>query len=147
MATPVHLITNDEALYIKFREIGLHYTLGAQDYTEAEGLHYHYFFEWPTNTHTRRLTPSRESAVKRARRHIVINPRTNNIERCICFGRGSNYKCPRCGYYYKFIWLASDEHVHNTKRYIERKIAQNPTVDIAYIEAQPIQSDSDSDSE
>ena len=114
---PLHLVTNDDSLVLKLIAVGLHHEQGAEDYTEEEGLHYHYLINWPINT-AGSLSPTRQGAVGRWRR--IYNP-------CdICFGRNSNYKCQTCGLFYKFIWATSPEHHENIKAYIQRKIDENP---------------------
>ena len=120
---PVHIITNDDQLVLKLAASGLHHELGAEDYTEEEGLHYHYLVHWPV-TDNRSLSPTRQGAVRRWR--SIGNP-------CdICYGRRSNYKCQTCGLYYKLIWASSAEHHQNIREYIQRKIEANPLHDVDY---------------
>ena len=115
---PVHLITNDDSLVYKLVAVGLHHELGAEDYTEDEGLHYHYLINWPRDPVKGTLSPTRRGVVGRWR--SIFNP-------CdICHGRQSNYKCQTCGLYYKFIWAENEEHHENIKRYIQRKHEVNP---------------------
>ena len=118
---PVHIITNDDSLVYKLVASGLHHEIGAEDYTEEEGLHYHYLVHWPVNAGGS-LSPTRQGAVKRWR--SIFNP-------CdICRNRGSNYKCQTCGLFYKLIWATSQEHHENIKRYIERKIEANAMANV-----------------
>ena len=120
---PVHLITNDDSLVYKLVQVGLHHELGAEDYTEQEGLHYHYYIEWPI-TPTRQLSPTRQGAVGKWRR--IFNPCKT------CYGRNSNYKCPDCGLFYKFIWAEDETHRQNIIAYIRRKHEANPVSNVDY---------------
>ena len=125
---PVHIITNDDCILAKIVETeGVEYVVGAEDYTEAEGLHYHILCHW-TVTDNQALSPTRQGAVGRWRR--AGNPCA------VCNSRRSNYKCGQCGLYYKLIWVQSEEHHQNTKRYIEVKIEEDPRVDLLF-EADP----------
>ena len=38
---PVHIVTNDDGFRAKLEQYGLEYEVGAEDWTEEEGLHYH----------------------------------------------------------------------------------------------------------
>ena len=122
---PVHLITNDDSLVYKLAATGLHHELGAEDYAEQEGIHYHYLIHWPVTEDTpAALSPTRQGAVKRWR--SIFNP-------CdICHGRSSNYECKTCGLFYLFKWCKDQEHHENVRRYIERKIEANPILDVDF---------------
>ena len=123
---PVHIITNDDLILFKVEQTeGLEYVVGAEDWTEEDGLHYHVLIDWSI-TDNRQLSPTRQGAVGRWRR--TANPCQT------CQGRRSNYKCGACGLYYKLIWAQGPEHHHNIKRYIERKIEADPRVDLRYAE-------------
>ncbi len=122
---PVHIITNDDTLLLKLVQNGLEIEVGAEDYTEQEGLHYHYLVWWPL-TASRRLSPTRNGAVKRFRRDGCNQ----------CKAKGHNYRCETCGRYYKFIWCAGPNHTNNTRVYIQRKIDEDPRVDVTYQEAE-----------
>ena len=122
---PVHIIMNDDSLVYKLAAIGLHHESGAEDYTEEEGLHYHYLVHWPIAEGA--LSPTRQGAVKRWR--SIFNP-------CdICRNRSSNYQCKECKLYYKFIWATSEDHHTNIKAYIQRKLENNPLHDVDYSES------------
>ena len=118
---PVHIITNDDQFRAKLEEYGLVHVVGAEDYTEEEGLHYHYLVRWPIGDN-RRLSPTRRGAVKGFRRDACKT----------CKKEQYNRPCPRCGRYYKFIWCAGPEHTANTERYIRRKIEADPTRDVEW---------------
>ena len=121
---PVHIITNDDIFSYKvFKLFNQHHELGAEDYTEEEGLHYHYLIQWPINANGA-LSPTRQGAVKNWRR--ITNPCQH------CWNRGFNYKCPLCGLFYKLIWVQSEEHHNNTRAYIQRKIDEDPANNINY---------------
>ncbi len=123
---PVHIISNDDTLLAKIVETeGIEYVVGAEDYTQEEGLHYHILVDWPI-TDNRQLSPTRQGAVGRWRREGNPCP--------VCYGRNSNYKCGTCGVYYKFIWAQSAEHHQNIRGYIEAKIQADPRVDLLYVE-------------
>ena len=141
---PVHIITNDEAIYYKLESNwGLYYTVGTFDYTEDDGAHYHLYIEWPVAPYSRRLSPSRESVVRRLRTHYIQDARSRTVQRCICYGKGHNYKCQQCGYWYKFIWCADSEHSKNTKAYIQAKWEDHPEWNLDYIRSLPDGSESD----
>ena len=118
---PVHIITNDDTFVLQLYQTGLEHVIGSEDYTEEEGLHYHYLINWPVNTATATLSPTRNGAVGRWRK-------SHNCRDCK--SRQSNYKCKTCGLYYKFIWCQSEFHTNNTKKYIERKIEEHPEWDV-----------------
>ena len=130
---PVHLITNDDSLLEKLGRYGLEIECGAEDWTEAEGLHYHYLIRWPV-VEERRLSPTRAGAVWWFRRDGCSN----------CRNKKYNRPCERCGRYYKFIWCAGPDHTNNTRRYIERKIEANPEVNVQWV---PTSDDESSDTE
>ena len=112
---PVHIQTNDDSFLVRLLENGLEFEIGAEDYTEAEGLHYHYLVYWPIGHH-RRLTPSRQGAVRAFRRQL-----RGGFACDTCWNQGYNRPCQDCGLYYKFIWCAGPDHTDNTRRYIQRK--------------------------
>ena len=122
---PVHIVTNDDCLLYKLEEYGFTVEVGAEDWTEAEGLHYHYLVQWPV-TASRRLSPTRRGAVEKFRRDGCRD----------CKKKQFNRACKRCGRFYKFIWCAGPDHTNNTRRYIERKIEADPTVDVRYVAEQ-----------
>ena len=115
---PCHIYTNDDSFVLRLYQVGLHHELGAEDYTEEEGLHYHYLVHWPVNTTTSTLSPTRNGAVGRWRKAHNCN---------ICRNRQSNYKCPKCGLFYQFKWCCSAEYHENVKNYIQRKIEADET--------------------
>ena len=124
---PVHIITNDDWFTARLAYINLEYEQGAEDYTEEEGLHYHYHIHWPVGpNHT--LSPTRNGAVGAFR---GLNFRLGY--NCPgCHGRQFNYRWPYCGLYYKFIWLQSPEHHNNLHAYIQRKIDEDPRAAVDY---------------
>ena len=131
---PVHIITNDDLFYAKLIDSGLQYEQGCEDYTEDEGLHYHYHVHWQvTDNYT--LSPTRPGAVG-------IWRRTGGCE--ACKNKQHNYRCDLCGIYYKFIWLQSAEHHHNLHNYIQAKIDADPRVNVEWF---PEESEAESDEE
>ena len=119
---PVHIITNDDLFYAKLFDTGIDYEQGCEDYTDDEGLHYHYHVHWSLNDNYT-LSPTRPGAVGAWRR----------LGGCeACKNRQHNYRCDLCGIYYKFIWIQSEEHHHNLHNYIQTKINADPRVDIEY---------------
>ena len=122
---PVHIITNDDQFLLRVFENEFEFVVGAEDYTAAEGIHYHYLILWPLEGY--RLSPSRQGAVKafRRKRHQYA------LNDC-CFNKGFNYPCPECGLYYKFIWIAGAQHRENTRAYIQRYIDADPTKSVTY---------------
>ncbi len=136
----VHIITNDDGFLLKLNHTdGIEFQLGAEDFTEEEGLHYHYHVHWLIKP-SRALSPSRQGAVKRWRQMLSWGRLACNS----CYNRGSNYACPVCGLYYKFIWSAGPAHHQNIHRYIQDKIDEDPTCDVTYV---PTSSEEESGSE
>ncbi len=122
---PVHIITNDDLFYVKvWHTHGFEngFERGVEDYTEEEGLHFHYHIHWPI-TDNYSLSPTRPGAVGSWRREGLCD---------YCRYKQHNYPCPACGIYYRFIWLQTEEHHQNCHNYIEGKIAANPHLDIEW---------------
>ena len=121
---PVHIVTNDDNLNLKLARDGPAFRIASEDYTEDEGLHYHYYVEWPVNdNHT--LSPAACSAKRRWRKENY------RVHRCPgCYDKSFASKCPTCGIFYKLIWCQSEEHKANAIDYIRRKIAADPEREI-----------------
>ena len=119
---PVHLITNDDLLHLGLALAEIEYEIGSEDYTEAEGLHYHYLLRWDVNEVTRTLSPTRRGAVQTFRNNGVKLGRCKNG----CKNKQFNYPCPECGTFYKFIWCQTPEHTNNVRAYIQKKIDEHP---------------------
>ena len=120
---PVHVITNYPV--DKFRGLIERYHVeaitGSEDYTEEEGLHYHYLLHWPVDTRadgSRVLRPIKATFTRTARRQIE--------PRCACWGKAHNEKCQACGIWFKFKWCQDSLHARNTFEYIEGKLVVYP---------------------
>ena len=113
---PCHIITNDRQLQRVLRFYHVEVITASEDYTEEEGLHYHYLVHWPIRETNRgqALKPTKTALARGARR--LITPK------CICYNKQRTSKCEQCGTWYKYIWPKDDGHTHNIFRYIQRKI-------------------------
>ncbi len=118
---PCHIITNDCYLSFKLLGQGIDYELGSEDYTEEEGVHYHFLVHWPRNQHSGELTPTRNVAIRKWRRE---NPRAEHCPGC--YDRAFGPACQYCGLFYKIIWCHTPEHHNNVKIYIEEKWVEHP---------------------
>ena len=113
---PCHIITNDRQLQRVLRFYHVEVITASEDYTQEEGLHYHYLVHWPIRERRGRpeLKPTKATLARGARR--LITPR------CVCYNKQHNAKCDKCGVWYKYIWPKDNEHTQNIYRYIRRKI-------------------------
>ena len=137
MYKPVHVITNDDRFFEKIQD---EFQLGAEDFTEEEGLHYHYLLHWNIGANGG-LSPTRQGAVKRWRNILVWGrPQCSG-----CYRLGRNTECHKCGLYYKFIWIAGEEHHENLHTYIERKIEADPTRNVDWVPETESESEEEDD--
>ena len=117
---PCHIVTNDRQLQRVLRFYHVEVITASEDYTQEEGLHYHYLVHWPVHETVRgpRLKPTKATFTRSSRR--LITPR------CTCYNKQHSAKCDTCGNWYKFIWPKDDNHTQNIFRYIRRKIELQP---------------------
>ena len=131
---PSHIVTNDPVFYIKLAK-SVHYESGSEDYTEEEGLHWHYHVHWPINQATGALSPTRSGLIRKWRRDVNLLWQDGK-QRCPeCYNKAYGTKCPACGLFYKIIWCQSEEHHQNVHRYIQDKLDRHPEWAVPELEA------------
>ena len=118
---PVHIITNDELLNLKLVRDGPAFRIGSEDYTEAEGQHFHYYVEWPINQATGALSPTCRSAKRRWRKENYVRDHCPG-----CYDKAFATPCPECGIWYKLIWAKTADHHRNIIQYIRDKFVGHP---------------------
>ena len=129
---PCHIITNDTFLRFKLAAT-IGYELGTEDYTEDEGVHWHFHVHWPVGD-TGTLSPTRSGALRRWRRENPNRPTFRKEDGCSCYNKAYGAKCGECGIFYKIIWTQTPEHHNNVHKYITDKWIDHPEWQVPPVE-------------
>ena len=122
---PCHIITNSRSYQRVLRFYNVEIIAASEDYTQEEGLHYHYLVHWPIHTTQRgdrRLKPTKAALARGARR--LITPR------CKCYNKQHDKTCTSCGVWFKYIWATDNQHATNIFHYIKAKHELHPEWDL-----------------